>query len=69
MGAGVVGDKSRNWLDVFLRGASSPTPPALNSERIKDLAGRGILAPGTLSDAEIQELSAAIISHLVATRG
>ncbi len=64
----MVRKETQNWLDVLLRGANSPQPPALGSERIKKLSGRGLLDPRSLSEAEIQEMSAAIISHLVALK-
>jgi hypothetical protein len=64
----MVRKEAQNWLDVLLRGATSPKPPELGSDRIKELAGRGLLKPRSLSEAEIQEISAAIISHLVAMK-
>ena len=62
------GREAPNWLDNILRGAISPEPPSLDSSRVKELAKRGLLIPGSMTKAEIQELSAAIISHLVAQK-
>jgi hypothetical protein len=57
-----------DWLDFFLRGATAPRPPPLHSDRVKDLAARGLLQPRSLSEADIQELAAAVVAHLVAQR-
>lgn len=64
----MIKEDAPNWLDNLLRGAPAPKPPTLGSDRVKELARRGLLVPGLLTQAEIQELSAAVISHLVAQK-
>ena len=64
----MIKEDAPNWLDNLLRGAPSPKPPALDSNRVKELAKRGLLMPSSMTQAEFQELSAAVISHLVAQK-
>lgn len=57
--------KEPNWLAAALGKAGAPAPPAVNSDRIKDMLGRALLQPGSLSAVEVQELAASVVGHLV----
>ena len=61
--------ENRKWIDAVLRSDGSGSPPALDSERTKDLMGRALLQPKSLTAEEVQELAASALDHLVTCKG
>ena len=45
------------------------TPPLLTSAHIKDLAGKGLRAPSTLTTDETRELAASVLRHVEPRKG
>jgi hypothetical protein len=47
-------------LDVGKKLARTSSPAPIASDKIKRLAGKGLVAPSTLTTEEVQELSASV---------
>ena len=57
-----------NWLYSALGKDGAPEPPAIDSDRIKDLIARALMHPDEIRPHEVQELAASALSHLVALK-
>ena len=59
-------------LDSFFEGlpiwGSLPVPPDIRSDRIRAILSASLTRPGTVSLADIRELAASVVHHLVTAR-